>query len=63
MLLLGLKKSPKLYLEEPPEGRYADYRISIKYINGLSEKNRNKHIKKYLDLLKSKGILVKLKKY
>ncbi|MFW9946790.1 MAG: hypothetical protein ACFFDX_08170 [Candidatus Odinarchaeota archaeon] len=62
MLLLGLKRSPKLYLEEPPQGRYADYRISIKYINGLSEKNRNKHITRYLDLLKSKGILVKLNK-
>ncbi|MFX1402223.1 MAG: hypothetical protein ACFE8V_13365 [Promethearchaeota archaeon] len=61
MLIFGLKRSPKLYLEEPPEGRYADYRISSEYINGLSEKNRNKHVKKYFNLLKSKGILAKIK--
>lgn len=61
MLIFGLKKGPKLYLEEPPEGRYADYRISIEYINGLSEKNRKKHIEKYSSLLKSKGALPKIK--
>ena len=32
---------------EPPSGRYSDYRIDPKYINGLSEINRELHLKKY----------------
>jgi len=54
MLFLGLKFTPKKWLREPPEGRYSDYRIKEKYINGLSEKNRRIHLTKYSDLLENK---------
>jgi len=37
---------------EPPNGRYSDYRKDTKYINGLNEKNRIVHLKKYSFLLK-----------
>jgi len=54
-------KKPKLeHLEEPPEGRYADYRLNPTYINGLSEKNRKKHVEKYSDLLTERGIIDKI---
>jgi hypothetical protein len=45
--LSGLKKYPEQYSREPPEGRYADYRRNPKYIEGLSERNRKKLLKKY----------------
>ncbi|MHA1488422.1 MAG: hypothetical protein ACTSRI_02065 [Promethearchaeota archaeon] len=49
-ILLGLKKCPKKYHEEPPEGRYADYRKNPKYINGLSERNKKYFLKRYSTL-------------
>jgi len=52
MLYFGLEKIPEEHLKEPLKGRYADYRVNQKYINGLSEKNRKKHLQKYSDLLK-----------
>ncbi len=61
-LILGSKKhyllTSKLeeLLKEPPNGRYQDYRINPNYINGLSEKNRKKHLKKYSHLLRNKEI-------
>ena len=42
------------YSEVPPKGRYNDYRIDSKYINGLSEKNKERHLRKYSTLLKQK---------
>ncbi len=45
------------YSEMPPKGRYHDYRIDPKYINGLSEKNRERHLKKYSNLIKQKAVL------
>ena len=39
-IITGFKKIPDEFYEEPPEGRYADYRKNPKYINGLSEKNK-----------------------
>ena len=51
MLFIGLQKIPEEFLIEPPKGRYSDYRIDLKYINGLSEKNREKHLEKYSSLL------------
>lgn len=50
-IIFGLKKIPKAFYNEPPEGRYADYRKSRKYINGLSQKNKLKHLEKYASLL------------
>ena len=55
MLYLGLKDSMGVWLEEPTEGRYSDYRIDPKYIDGLGEKNREKHMKKYSKLLEKKN--------
>jgi len=43
MMFLGLMFTSKKWLREPPEGRYSDYRIKKRYINGLSEKNRRLH--------------------
>ena len=51
MLCFGLRKYPEKWLKEPPEGRYSDYRVNLKYINGLSQKNRRKHMEKYQELL------------
>lgn len=59
-LWMGLKKPPKEYLKEPPEGRYADYRLNPDYINGLSERNKKKHLKKYRALLEERGVLEKV---
>ena len=50
-LYFGLRKPREKWLKEPPEGRYSDYRVNMKYINGLSKKNRRKHMKKYQSLL------------
>ncbi|MHA2282990.1 MAG: hypothetical protein ACXAC5_19290, partial [Promethearchaeota archaeon] len=50
-LYFGLRKPKEKWLKEPPEGRYADYRINLKYINGLGEKNRRQHITKYKGML------------
>jgi len=60
MLFLGLAFTSKKWLQEPPEGRYSDYRIKEKYINGLSEKNRQLHLMKYSDLLEDKNIFPNL---
>jgi len=51
MLYFGLQKSPEEFQKEPKKGRYSDYRIDPRYINGLSEKNRRKHLEKYSALL------------
>lgn len=51
LLYSSLKPLPNAYYQEPPEGRYADYRVNPRYINGLSEKERQKHLKKWADLL------------
>ncbi|MGV9173139.1 MAG: hypothetical protein ACOC4M_17895 [Promethearchaeia archaeon] len=59
-LVHGLREIPEKYLKEPPQGRYADYRINIRYIDGLSKKNRQKHIRKYKSLLKENNLLEKL---
>ena len=59
-IILSLKSLPEKYYQEPPEGRYADYRRNPKYINGLSEKNRKKHLEKYSTLLEKKGIMEKI---
>ncbi len=58
---LGNKKTPEKYLQEPPEGRYADYRTNPNYINGLSKKNQKRHIEKYKALLEKRGILNQIK--
>ena len=50
-LYFGLRKPKEKWLREPPEGRYSDYRVNMTYINGLSEKNRKKHLKKHQELL------------
>ena len=50
-LYFGVRKPKEKWLKEPPEGRFADYRVNLNYINGLSEKNRKKHITKYQDML------------
>jgi hypothetical protein len=50
-LYFGLRNPKEKWLNEPPEGRYADYRTNINYINGLSEKNRKKHMAKHQDIL------------
>ncbi len=50
-LYFGLRRPKEKWLREPPEGRYADYRVNMNYINGLSEKNRKKHMKKHQELL------------
>ena len=60
-LRIGLKKPSAKALEEPPEGRYADYRVNLNYINGLSKKNQKKHLEKYSVLLEKKGIMEKIK--
>ncbi len=57
---IGAKKPKPEHLKEPPEGRYADYRLNPTYINGLKEKNRKKHIENYADLLAQKGIMDKI---
>ncbi|MHA1147450.1 MAG: hypothetical protein ACTSR8_04330 [Promethearchaeota archaeon] len=53
-ILAGLARKnhrdPK-YLKEPSNGRYNDYRIDPTYINGLNEKNHQKHLIKYSHLL------------
>ena len=54
MMYLGLKFTSKKWLREPPEGRYSDYRIKERYINGLSEENRRLHLMKYSDLIENK---------
>lgn len=51
VLILGSKKHPEEWLDEPPYGRYQDYRINPDYINGLSQRNRKKHLEKYSSLL------------
>ena len=51
LLYFGLRKVPEEYLNEPPKGRYSDFRIDPNYIRGLSEKNRKKHLEKYSYLL------------
>jgi hypothetical protein len=51
LLYFGLRNPKEKWLEEPPEGRYSDYRVNMKYINGLSEKNKKKHVTKYQNLL------------
>jgi len=51
LLYFGLKKLPEEFQNEPPKGRYSDYRIDMKYIKGLSKKNRKKHLTKYSYLL------------
>ena len=61
MLLISVKKGPSEFLQEPPGGRYADYRINPMYINGLSKKNQKKHIEKYKALLQQKGILEQIR--
>jgi len=60
MLFLGLTFTSKKWLREPPEGRYHDYRIKEKYINGLSVKNRQLHLMKYSDLLGDKNVFPNL---
>ncbi len=50
-LVKGLQKIPSEFYNEPPEGRYADYRKNSAYINGLSEKNKARHMKKYANIL------------
>jgi hypothetical protein len=60
MLFLGLKFTSKEWLREPPEGRYLDYRVSEKYINGLSKKNRKLHLMRYSELLENRNILPNL---
>ncbi|MHA2008646.1 MAG: metal-dependent hydrolase [Promethearchaeota archaeon] len=50
-LYFGLRKPKERWLKEPPEGRFSDYRVNMKYINGLSEKNRKRHLIKYQDML------------
>jgi len=50
-LYFGLKKPKEKWLKEPPEGRYADYRVNLNYINGLNEKNRKKHIATHQGML------------
>jgi hypothetical protein len=50
-LYFGVRNPKEKWLKEPPEGRFADYRVNLNYINGLSEKNRKKHITKYQDML------------
>ncbi|KKK44029.1 hypothetical protein LCGC14_0708500 [marine sediment metagenome] len=50
-LYFGLRRPKEKWLREPPEGRYADYRVNMNYINGLSEKNRKKHMQKHQELL------------
>ncbi len=61
MLLISFKKVPSEFLQEPPEGRYADYRINPAYINGLSKKNQKKHIEKNKALLEQKGVLEQIR--
>ena len=50
-LFFGTKKYSKEWFQEPPNGRYFDYRIDPNYISRLSEKNRKMHLKKYSSLL------------
>ena len=50
-IIIGLRKVPAEFYKEPPKGRYADYRKNPDYINGLSEKNRENHLKKYSNML------------
>ncbi|MFO7795400.1 MAG: hypothetical protein ACQERB_10905 [Promethearchaeati archaeon] len=57
---IGVKRPPKRFFKEPPEGRYVDYRIKIEYINGLNAKNKKRHIDKYEILLKKKGVMEKI---
>ncbi len=56
-LVMSLKKPSEDYIKEPTEGRYADYRININYINGLSPKNRQKHMEKYKRILEKNELL------
>ncbi|MHA2185910.1 MAG: hypothetical protein ACXAAI_13025, partial [Promethearchaeota archaeon] len=50
-LYFGLRTPKEKWLKEPPEGRYSDYRVNMRYISGLSKKNRAKHLEKYKGLL------------
>jgi len=51
IVILGTKKHPIKWIEEPPNGRYQDYRINPDYINGLSKRNKKRHLEKYSYLL------------
>lgn len=51
LLYFGLKKVPEEFLREPLKGRYADYRVDPNYINGLSEKNRRRHLERYSKII------------
>ena len=61
MFSIGFKKVPEKYQQEPPEGRYADYRINPVYINGLNKKNQTRHIKRYKALIEEKGIMEQIR--
>jgi hypothetical protein len=56
-LYFSLKKYPQQYYDDPPEGRYVDYRIDPNYIAGLSKKNRQKHFKKFPLILQKNGMI------
>jgi hypothetical protein len=47
LLYFGLQKTPEEFINEPSKGRYADYRVDPKYINGLSQRNKRNHLEKY----------------
>lgn len=50
----------KKWKQEPPNGRYSDYRIDPSYYNGLSDKNKQRHLEK-CQLLFNKNDLITLK--
>jgi hypothetical protein len=56
MMFFGLMFTSKKWLREPPEGRYSDYRIKERYINGLSQEKRRLHLIKYSDLIENKKL-------
>ncbi|TFF96628.1 MAG: hypothetical protein EU544_00220 [Promethearchaeota archaeon] len=58
-LIMAREEFEHKYLEEPPAGRYQDYRIDPQYIQGLNEKNRKRHLKKYRELLEENNIEIK----
>ena len=49
--LFNKRKIAQVFYNEPPQGRYADYRKNLNYINGLSQKNKIKHYNKYSNIL------------